>query len=142
MTEQEHQVYQGPEGGEGAEVGDDDTVAALFHELDEDDSGELDMDEVRKLCKRLGQKLDNRSISRAFREMDADASGAVDLQEFRNWWEESVTKPSGAFHQFLALTELAKQIKVGASVRLKHEPARCGTVRTKRKKSAEVDFGG
>ena len=40
------------------------------------------MDEVRKLCKRLGQKLDNRSISRAFREMDADASGAVDLQEF------------------------------------------------------------
>ena len=57
-----------------------DPVGDLFHEVDEDRSGELDIDEVRKLCKRLGQKLDNAAVSRAFREMDADASGGVDLQ--------------------------------------------------------------
>jgi hypothetical protein len=68
-----------------ADVGSDgsdrtDPVGELFEEVDEDGSGELDIDEVRKLCKRLGQKLDNAGVSRAFREMDADASGGVDLQ--------------------------------------------------------------
>ena len=69
------------EPSEGSDALDrSDPVGDLFHELDEGGSGELDIDEVRKLCKRLGQKLDNAAVSRAFREMDADASGAVDLK--------------------------------------------------------------
>ncbi len=65
----------GPDGSDRT-----DPVGEIFEEVDEDGSGELDIDEVRKLCGRLGQKLDNAGISRAFREMDADASGGVDLQ--------------------------------------------------------------
>ena len=60
-----------------------DPVGDLFREVDVDGSGELDIGEVRTLCKRLGQKLDNAGIARAFREMDADASGGVDLQVVR-----------------------------------------------------------
>ena len=34
-------------------------VEELFNRFDEDGSGELDMAEVRKLCKCLGQRLNN-----------------------------------------------------------------------------------
>ena len=72
-----------------------DPVGDLFREVDVDGSGELDIGEVRTLCKRLGQKLDNAGIARAFREMDADASGGVDLQ-VRSSSAATITYPSHA----------------------------------------------
>ena len=84
--------------GTGAQAHD---VAAMFHEFDTDGSGDLDMDEVRVFCQKLGKKLNNRMCARAFREMDKDGSGRVDLGEFTAWWEQSVLPATGTFHLFL-----------------------------------------
>ena len=83
LQQEQEQLQSAPPPLETPDADDDaadEAVEQLFREVDEDGSGELDMDEVKVLCKNLGQKLDNKAISRAFREMDEDKSGAVDLE--------------------------------------------------------------
>ena len=51
----------------------------LFHEIDEDNSGALDRDEIKLLAKRLGKTLSKRALDKAMAEMDADNSGEIDF---------------------------------------------------------------
>jgi Ca2+-binding EF-hand superfamily protein len=57
-------------------------LEALFVAYDDDDSGELDVDEVRELVGQLGTKLSDAEAKNLFRVMDADGSGSVDFKEF------------------------------------------------------------
>lgn len=57
-----------------------------FQELDVDDSGSLEMEEVARLMKRLHIKVPNRDIKSTFKEMDVAGNGEVSFEEFGSWW--------------------------------------------------------
>eukprot|EP01046_Picozoa_sp_COSAG06_P058534 COSAG06_NODE_11793_length_1464_cov_1.084249_1_plen_448_part_01 len=62
-------------------------MRALFDEIDSDQSGELDTDEVKILFEHLNIKLSKRKLAKAFRVMDTDDSGDVSWDEYRSWYE-------------------------------------------------------
>jgi hypothetical protein len=49
-------------------------LEALFVQYDDDDSGELEMEEVRQLVAQLGTQLSDQEAANLFRVMDADGS--------------------------------------------------------------------
>ena len=59
---------------------------ALFREIDADDSGFLDMEEIGVLCRRMGKDLTPEELADAMKEMDFDGSGVVEWLEFNRWW--------------------------------------------------------
>ena len=59
-----------------------DDLKNLFDAFDDDESGELDEDEVGALIAQMGTPLSKEEVAGLFRIMDADASGAVDFREF------------------------------------------------------------
>lgn len=61
-------------------------MRALFNEIDEDGSGNLDTDEVKILLAKFGQKLSKKKLAKAFAEMDDDGSGEIDFDEFSTWY--------------------------------------------------------
>ena len=65
----------------------------VWEEIDEDGSGELDVDEfielVRKLRGMLGLKpMPEKKIRKAFRKLDDDGGGTLDQDEFQVWWKK------------------------------------------------------
>jgi hypothetical protein len=58
----------------------------MFEEVDVDNSGYLDEEEVVDLCRKMGKKLNRKAIQAAMQEMDSDNSGQVDFEEFDRWW--------------------------------------------------------
>ena len=68
----------------------EDDAQSMFDEMDDDFSGALDEDEVRELCKKLGRKLNKKSLAAAMAEMDDDGNGTVEWEEFWTWWQANV----------------------------------------------------
>ena len=65
-------------------------VEQMFRDLDADNSGLLDTDEVRELTKSLGMLLDERQLLELMQKIDADGSGLVDFDEFFAWYVTSI----------------------------------------------------
>ena len=61
-------------------------IEQMFHELDADGSGLLDMDEIRQLCLDLGLELDDDQYEVVMKKLDEDGSGEVDFEEFFAWY--------------------------------------------------------
>jgi Ca2+-binding EF-hand superfamily protein len=57
-----------------------------FQELDEDDSGALDMEEVAQLMKKCNIKVPNRDVKATFKAMDQVGNNSVSFEEFASWW--------------------------------------------------------
>ena len=70
-------------------------VKLLFQEIDEDNSGTLELEELSMLTKSLGQELSPRELKVAMAAMDKDSSGEVDFDEFYVWWNEYVASGLG-----------------------------------------------
>ena len=68
----------------------------LFDQTDKDNSGLLDADEVKQLCKKMGKKVGKSDLEAAMKEMDADGSGEVDFAEFEKWWKREGGKQAKA----------------------------------------------
>ncbi len=63
-------------------------VKDRFDEVDVDNSGSLDRDEVRELCeKMLDVELTEEQLDAGMAEMDGDGGGEVDFNEFYIWWD-------------------------------------------------------
>ena len=60
----------------------------MFADLDADQSGLLDMDEIGVLCVSLGIDLNESQVRALMRVIDADGTGAVDFEEFFAWFQE------------------------------------------------------
>jgi hypothetical protein len=59
----------------------------MFQEVDTDNSGHLDMEEVFNLCTLMGKKkLTKKEVQSAMDEMDRDGNNQVDFEEFEAWW--------------------------------------------------------
>ena len=64
------------------------TSRTIFDEIDVDHSGELDYEEVKEMCKRLGRDLDDTDFQVAMEQMDSDGDGNVSFTEFDRWWQK------------------------------------------------------
>ena len=60
-------------------------ISALFEQMDEDGSGELDIWEFKDMMRKLGVD-DPDEIAQYFREIDEDESGRVSVEELTEWW--------------------------------------------------------
>jgi Ca2+-binding EF-hand superfamily protein len=58
----------------------------IFNKIDEDGSGSLDSEEIRKLCLMLGMPLEKGDLLSVMQEMDIDADGRISFEEFNDWW--------------------------------------------------------
>jgi hypothetical protein len=66
-----------------------------FNELDVDNSGALDHQEVARLADKLGRPMDEETMAKAIKLMDADGDGVVDFPEFLAWWRLGLREDSG-----------------------------------------------
>eukprot|EP01043_Picozoa_sp_COSAG02_P049344 COSAG02_NODE_4945_length_4803_cov_4.011267_2_plen_503_part_00 len=82
-------------------------VRELFHQIDVDNDGSLDKDEIKRLVRGLGMQTDGASIDEIMSAMDPNGDGAVTLDEFLDWWGQA----GADFTQRMAVlaAEMAKQ---------------------------------
>ena len=57
-------------------------IKEAFKMFDENDSGDIDRKEFKKLILTLGLEMDDKKINDLMREIDKDGSGSIDLEEF------------------------------------------------------------
>lgn len=55
-----------------------------FKVFDEDNSGSISRTEVRKIMKKLGQKLSDEELDAMMEEVDTDKDGQIDFNEFKS----------------------------------------------------------
>ena len=58
----------------------------LFHEFDRDQSGQIDLSEIREIGTRLGQGLTDEDLNVIMQDIDVDGDGKISLGEFGAWW--------------------------------------------------------
>jgi Ca2+-binding EF-hand superfamily protein len=75
-------------------------IQAIWDEMDADDSGHLDEDEVRKVFDMMGKKLTPKMFQEAYAEMDTGGNGEVDYDEFTTWFQAQSLKDLGNFRHF------------------------------------------
>lgn len=61
----------------------DDDIVAAFHGADEDGSGSLNLDEVRKLMHRMDPQFPMEEIHELLKFVDVDEDGQITLDEFK-----------------------------------------------------------
>ena len=65
----------------------------VWQEIDEDGSGELDVEEFIELVRRLREMLNMKPLSDAkarkqFKKLDQDGGGTLDQEEFKSFWKK------------------------------------------------------
>ena len=63
-------------------------VQQMFMDLDADQSGLLEIDELGVLCVSLGIDLNEAQVQALMTVIDTDGTGAVDFDEFFAWFQE------------------------------------------------------
>lgn len=70
---------------------EEEAVRAAFERLDDDGSGELDIDEIGQLMETIGRNLNEKQLDKMMKEIDEDGSGLVEFDEYWAWWMKGVT---------------------------------------------------
>jgi len=63
------------------------TSETLFDAMDTDESGTIDLDELRKLLESLDIQFSDDEVCALFSKLDEDGSGSIDREEFSVWFE-------------------------------------------------------
>ena len=86
-----------------------DKIRKAFEAYDNDNSGQLDIDEFREAIQHLGMKLTEYQFQELVAEIDADASGEIDLHEFEvaiSVLQADVTEAAGQKNRIKVVTGL------------------------------------
>lgn len=67
---------------------EDEHLRHLFDKADTDGSGTLQLKEIKRLCKELGDRMSNIALEEGFYRMDPEKTGKVDFETFRKWWKQ------------------------------------------------------
>merc|ERR1711865_1034033 len=57
-----------------------------FDQYDGDQSGYIDVQELKGLLKKLGEDLSEDALDTAFKQLDSDGSGEIEFFEFTEWF--------------------------------------------------------
>ncbi|EQC37831.1 hypothetical protein SDRG_04855 [Saprolegnia diclina VS20] len=63
-----------------------DKIRRLFQQYDTDNTGTLDVSELKRVCAAMGQSLDETDMQAMIRAIDTSGDGLVSLDEFQAWW--------------------------------------------------------
>jgi len=76
-------------------------IMEVFREVDTDKSGELNVQQIKQMSTKLGQKLTDNAIASIFAKMDKNNDGKIDAKEFITWFNAEATKEGikSYFHQ-------------------------------------------
>ena len=67
----------------------------IFHEMDEDNSGEIEAFELKKVMQKLGNPLiSDPQVLEIIREFDIDGNGTISEDEFITYMENKLRRPS------------------------------------------------
>jgi len=61
----------------------DEELKEAFRVFDTDDSGEIDKKELKRLMKKLGQKLSEAELDAMMAEVDTNGDGVISFEEFK-----------------------------------------------------------
>lgn len=75
-------ALKGEDGGKAQRV----ILKRVWAEVDKDQSGSLDSDEVRQILVKMGRPEENIDMQAVMAELDADGNGDVDYEEFQAWY--------------------------------------------------------
>lgn len=99
-------IFQwGERKGEGGRFGShvpDELIEDAFREIDEDESGEISLDEFMMAVRRLGLEPSKEAFQAILVEVDKDASGTLDYKEFYSFFrtmEEAIKEGENKEHQ-------------------------------------------
>ena len=73
----------------GGGAASNELIQKLFGEIDADQSGTLDREEIKLLALRLGKPMTERQLDEAMAAMDADGGGEIDMDEFAAWFQSA-----------------------------------------------------
>jgi len=68
----------------------EESARSAFDEFDAAGDGEIDRQELKELCARLGKPLSVDQLDQAMRKLDKDRSGLIDVDEFMWWYKQGL----------------------------------------------------
>ena len=77
-------------------------LRAIFERFDLDNSGSLDMEELKQACLAAGLPADDETIRMTMEALDTDGDGVVSVEEFKAapkevaWWEGDASLAAGS----------------------------------------------
>ena len=95
-------------------MADDDKKTPLqraFEEMDEDNSGTLDREEVRSLCEMAGNVCSDAELDAAMAELDPSGDGQVDFDEFKAYWDSNIVKGGGLLKGIMTQFQNLEEVK-------------------------------
>lgn len=75
----------------------------IFREVDRDNSGYLDEEEIKDISLQLGRELSNREVKAILNEMDTNKDGKVDIEEFVVWMDKAYKNDKTGFRKALSM---------------------------------------
>jgi len=95
-----------------AEEGEKKTpLQEAFEQIDEDNSGTLDREEVRSLVEMAGKTFSEAELDDAMKELDPSGDGQVDFDEFKAYWEDNIVAGGGLLKGIMATFNLLEEVK-------------------------------
>eukprot|EP01043_Picozoa_sp_COSAG02_P063810 COSAG02_NODE_9147_length_2312_cov_3.600581_1_plen_565_part_10 len=94
---------------------DRDRLEREWSMMDRDGSGELSLDEVTDLWKKLGKNVSKEKALKEFKKLDKDGSGELSLDEFLPWYKKQRAKAKARIEEIKHIEALWKQADVDRS---------------------------
>lgn len=64
-------------------------VRATFRQVDTDQSGFIDKEELRSVLQKLGGEVNDEEVDKCYAELDENDDGKIDFDEFSKWYLKS-----------------------------------------------------
>ena len=57
-----------------------------FQSFDKDNSGYIDIKELREVSKELGRQMDDAELEECMQDLDQNKDSKIHYEEFKKWW--------------------------------------------------------
>lgn len=75
----------------------------VFGSFDKDNSGFIDINELKDVSKELGKPMDSSELEECMKDLDMNKDEKISYEEFKKWWLSGRQGLSGLMRKLLAL---------------------------------------
>ena len=61
-------------------------MGSIFKQFDKDESGYIDLQELKSISAELGRELDEAELEECIKDLDINKDGKISYEEFSTWW--------------------------------------------------------